>query len=61
MDNGQTWKRFPVENAKIGTWVYWYYTFTPAEEAAYVIKARAVTESGLVNRVPAAVLVNAQY
>lgn len=61
MDNGETWKRFDVENAKVGTWVYWYYTFTPAEETAYVIKARAITKSGLVNQVPAAVLVNAQY
>lgn len=59
LDNGETWKRFDTKDAKIGVWVYWHFTFTPEKEGAYVIKARAITEGGLVNETPATMMVNA--
>ena len=60
MDGGETWKTFETAEAEVGVWVYWFYTFTPKEPGAYVLKVRAVTESGLVSETPATIMVNAQ-
>lgn len=60
MDGGETWKTFATTGAQVGTWVYWHFTFTPEEPGAYVLKVRAVTESGLVSETPSTIMVNAQ-
>lgn len=61
MDGGNTWKRFDTTGAEVGVWVYWRLAFTPTEEGAYVLKARAITQGGLVNEVPATTMVNAKH
>lgn len=61
MDGGETWKRYETAGAEVGVWVYWRLTFVPAEEGAYVLKARAITQGGLVNEVPATTMVNAKH
>lgn len=60
LDGGETWKTFETAGAEVGIWVYWHFTFTPEEPGAYVLKVRAVTESGLVSETPATIMVNAQ-
>jgi len=60
MDRGKTWTSYPTAGAKVGKWVYWYYTYTPAEEGAYVLMARAVTKDGLASNPPNEVMVVAK-
>lgn len=60
LDGGETWKTFETPDAETGVWVYWHFTFTPEEAGAYVLRVRAVTESGLVSETPATIMVNAK-
>lgn len=60
MDGGKTWKRCETKDAKVGVWVYWHFAFTPAEEGAYVLSVRAITQNGLVSETPAKIMVNAK-
>ena len=59
MDRGTTWTTYEIGDTDTDIWVHWTYTFTP-EEGAYVIMARAVTESGRVSETPDVLLINAQ-
>lgn len=51
LDRGKTWKRFDTPDTSTLNWVTWEYTFTPAEESAYCISVRAVSETGRVTTV----------
>jgi DMSO/TMAO reductase YedYZ molybdopterin-dependent catalytic subunit len=49
MDKGKTWTSYSTTGAKVGKWTYWNFSFTPPDEGAYVLMARAVTKEGLVS------------
>lgn len=59
-DNGETWQTYETPGTELGTWTYWRYTFTPKTEGAYVLKVRAISETGRVGETPAVRMVNAQ-
>lgn len=60
MDQGATWTTCPVEGATADRWTTWSFTFTPPADSAYVLQARCVTASGVVNEVPAVKMFNAK-
>lgn len=57
-DQGETWIEFPTEGATSDRWVYWYFTFTPAEKTAYVMQVRAIDEVGNVSPFADVTMVN---
>lgn len=60
MDRGQTWTSFDTANADTERWIYWTFTFTPENAGAYVLTARARTDTGLVSDAPVEIMVNAK-
>ncbi|MGV8084042.1 MAG: molybdopterin-dependent oxidoreductase [Coriobacteriia bacterium] len=60
MDGGATWTTYQTPGVVKDKWVNWKFTFTPAEDGAYVLKMRSVSQGGLATEEPVEVLVNAQ-
>ena len=46
LDNGETWVTYDLGQTDPFKWTYWTFTWTPPQEGAYTISARAVTETG---------------
>ncbi len=59
MDNGATWTRYDTPDTTNANWVVWSFTYTPEVDYAYVLKVRAVSESGLVTEDPVTTMFNA--
>lgn len=60
LDGGETWAHFDTPETNTDQWVTWSFTFTPPADTdtAYVLRARAVSESGLVTEEPLEKLFN---
>ena len=59
MDGGETWTNCPTPNTNTDQWVTWQFTFTPDDvDAAYVLRVRATSASGLVTEEPIEKLFN---
>ena len=52
LDGGQTWTTLDTTDSDRTKWVYWYFTFTPEQESAYTLTARAVLADGTVSAIP---------
>lgn len=52
MDGGATWTTYSFDNVDRTRIVNWYYTFTPQEDTAYVIRVRTICDNGRVSNDP---------
>jgi hypothetical protein len=55
LDGGETWTAYETENAYAERWVYWKFGYAPEAAGAYQLTVRAVTASGKVSPLAAAV------
>ncbi|MEG2517467.1 MAG: molybdopterin-dependent oxidoreductase [Raoultibacter sp.] len=46
MDRGKTWTKYDLGDTDVRKWIWWTYTYTPPEKAAYCLSVRATTETG---------------
>lgn len=49
MDGGETWTTFDTMESTDGKWVYWYFTWTPPAEGAYVLSVRTTSKTGMMS------------
>ncbi len=52
LDGGATWTTYEFPDVDPTLVVNWYYTFTPQEDTAYVIRARTICDNGRVSEEP---------
>lgn len=58
MDGGETWTTFDTMESTDGKWVYWYFTWTPPAEGAYVLSVRTTTKTGMMSHTANELLFN---
>lgn len=59
-DRGNTWVTYETPGTTPKNWVHWEFDWTPPEQGAYVIQARAVGVDGIATMEPLQFLVNVQ-
>ena len=52
LDGGDSWTEYDFENVDPQLVVNWYYTFTPQEDTAYVVRVRTICDNGRVTEEP---------
>lgn len=60
LDRGNTWSRYETADSSYENWIYWNYTVTPETVGSYVLRVRAITESGAVNMYPGELMFNVE-
>ena len=49
LDGGRTWTPYETKDATSDKWVYWYFTYTPAEAGTFELSVRSIAEDGTVS------------